>query len=483
MLGGGTCKRLLSTIVVLAWPIFVADPNVAAAGPQRAEGRPGISPPVVTSDNVELVGTFPDELLIGTAFSSDTPYLYASTFTGITVYDVSNPEQPLPVGRLPMSVIQNEDVSLGERKDGTKFVLVAFDSYSGLPLGTTPTFTPEKPATKNEIAVVDVTDPRRPTVVARMKTSTLSHTVTCINPECTYAYTSGGSYDTEGEKKFSIIDLRNHTAPTEVKTYRSSIGYIGHDWEVDSAGIAWHVGADGAVAYDISDPLNPVVLNSTGARSLQRMPWNKFIYHNSARPFGERFVAGAPSPRSQRETGVKPHPRDGNVLLVTEERIVPDCKGGGDFMTLSIPSLRSTGKGRIKPGTGTIEPLDRWQPTLFDTEEPAPAGAACTAHYFTFHQRGFVAISFANQGLRILDVRDPSHIKQVGYFYTGHQVVEGGAWVPERDENGVVTGRMTNIVYSEDLVRGLDVLRVKFPKTDPEDTQELAGSERPQSSS
>jgi hypothetical protein len=70
-------------------------------------------------------------------------------------------------------------------------------------------------------------------------------------------------------------------------------------------------------------------------------------------------------------------------------------------------------------------------------------------------------------------VRDPRDIKQVGYFYAGASETWHAYWVPERDAEGKATGRDTNIVYTNDVARGIDVLRVTLPTSDPEDTEDL----------
>ncbi|MDV6012119.1 hypothetical protein [Haloechinothrix sp. LS1_15] len=469
-------SRGLALTGALALPIaLLATP---AAGEPVLDDAPGLSVPGITSDNVELVGTVPDEAMVSTAISRDSEVLYANTLTGITTYDISEPERPSILGHLPMAFFQNENVNLGERDDGTKFILIGFDQF-----GVTPTFTPGEVGVRDEIAVVDVSDPANPFITARVETSTRTHTVSCIDPECSYAYTSGDT-DPEGEPAFSIINLANHTQPFEEAVHPSSVGPLGHDWHIDDAGIAWHSGLEGTVAYDISDPLDPQVLNSTDEAGLEGGEFNRFIHHNVVRPHAEDF--GTQPGRSGDAPGQggpthpigpeEPNLRDGNVLLVTEEVLWDDpisCDEQGDFQTWQIDELAGTGEGAIEPGTGTIRPLDRYEPEFQGTGEQAPAGVFCSAHYFTYHQDGFVAQGFYQQGFRLLDVRDPADITQVGFYVTGEQEVWGAQWVPERDADGHVTGEMSELVYVKDATRGLDVLRVELPDTPPADTEAL----------
>ena len=47
-------------------------------------------------------------------------------------------------------------------------------------------------------------------------------------------------------------------------------------------------------------------------------------------------------------------------------------------------------------------------------------------------------------------------------------------WVPERNGKGQATGKKTNIVYTADLARGIDVYQVDLPGEDLGDTGAIA---------
>jgi hypothetical protein len=106
-----------------------------------------------------------------------------------------------------------------------------------------------------------------------------------------------------------------------------------------------------------------------------------------------------------------------------------------------------------------------------------PAGAFCSAHWFDYHQDGFVAHGFYQAGLRILDVKDPRNIAQIGYATTAVTETWDAYWVPVRDEDGVMTGEKTNIVYTADLTRGVDVYEVDLPALTEEQAAEKAAME------
>ncbi len=60
-------------------------------------------------------------------------------------------------------------------------------------------------------------------------------------------------------------------------------------------------------------------------------------------------------------------------------------------------------------------------------------------------------------------MRNPADLKQHGYFASALSEVWDAYWVPERTAKGVATGRKTNIVYTADLIRGVDVFTVDLP--------------------
>ncbi len=158
--------------------------------------------------------------------------------------------------------------------------------------------------------------------------------------------------------------------------------------------------------------------------------------------------------------------------------------GEGTFSTWHIPYLDAAqyklDNPTYTPGRGKITPLDNWNTEILDSGQKTVAGALCSAHYFTYHDAGIVAQGWYQQGTRILDVRNPRNIKQVGYFFTGATETWHAYWVPERDAKGRVTGRDTNIVYTNDVARGIDVLKVDLPKKKPGNTDPIEAPILPQ---
>lgn len=463
--------RLLRHATTAALVLGVLVPTSAAAD---------IDAPVL-SDGVGLVTNVPIAGAISAAISPSEPTLYVSTLHGVDVFDISDPRAPRLVGAQPLPIWENEGLDYGERPDGTKFVVVGYDDAGYSQIGYFPDMFVDGTETTplSRIAVIDVTDPTLPTIASTVQLGSGSHTLSCANDACTHVYSSG-------EGSFSIIDITDITAPVETDDVPGHVG-LSHDWDRDGAGILWNVGVDGMAAYDVSDPTAPVLLNSTDANGTWDYPllptdaprdeWNNYILHNSYRPDALAFKNGGASQGGGKAAETI---RAGEVVLVTEEDYGhKPCATAGSFQTWRVTGLDPEINPDGTTGGGTIEPLDLWVPELLDgSYDEAPAvGAFCSAHYFDYHQDGFVAQGWYQQGARILDVRDPRDIKQIGYFFTGASEVWDAYWVPVRDAAGRTTvdaGGDTvksSLVYVLDAVRGIDVLDVDLPETAPQDTR------------
>jgi hypothetical protein len=452
----------LTAALAMGFTVATAAPAAAHPAPddrtqereaERERLASGADVPIAASPNVRLITTVPDTLGISGVFAKSAPLFIMSTTKGISVYDVSDPRSPRLAGTLPLAHFENEAVNYGERRVGDhveRFVMVGYDLFG---VGGTE---PSHVGTTKEVAIVDVTDPANPHIRSVVPTTTSTHTAACIQQTaCDYAYTAG----TAGT--FSVLDLRDLDAPHEVDADPAVPGVqpfpspaagpnpvfsdgAGHKWNFDEAGYGIHTGSGGSAMFDVSDPAAPRLVTTTDEHGTAS-PWNDFIHHNSARPNAERFAAGT-----------TPDVAAGNVLLVTEEDYEnSDCATAGSFQTWHVERLDGT--------PAAIRPLDRINPVSVGAGLSLPQMAFCSAHWFDLHRSGIVAQGFYQGGARFIDVRDPTDIKEYGYFTTGVSEVWDTYWVPQRNPQGIATGRNTDLVYAVDLVRGLDVLEVDLP--------------------
>jgi hypothetical protein len=432
-----------------AAPAFAhADLERIAEAQQQYAG--GITIPLIASSNVGLLATHPSQAGISGCFMKTAPLYVQSNVDSVRVFDISDPTLPIPTGVMPSAQFENEAMNCGERKTTSgirRFAMVGVD-----PLQASPgDISHANVGDGNELVIVEVTDPANPHIASRLFSTTSTHTVTCVDgSNCTFAYSAG-------EETFSIFDLRRLDKPREldsdrflpgVQPFKTPTG--GHKWNFTGKyGI--HTGWNGSSIWDVSKPMRPRVLTTTGKAGKGLDPkfegFNDFIHHNSAWPNARKFAAGA-----------QPSVKNGNVLLVTEEDYnQTDCALAGSFQTWWIKSLKA------KPRA--IVPLDKVE--LADLGNfPLPQGAFCSSHWFDYHSSGIVAAGFYGGGTQFLDVRNPREIKSYGYATWGVSEVWDAYFVPEYGDNGVATGKKTDIVFSVDAVRGLDVYQVALPGTE-----------------
>jgi hypothetical protein len=367
----------------------------------------------------------PKRSAISGEFAKTGNSFYVSSLDSISVFDTSDPLHPKLTGTLPNLVFENEAMSYGERRVGDKlrrFVLVGNELYNA----TVDTSTgPQRGRTGGgEVILVDVTDEISPRVRS--------------------------------------LQIATAKSPASAPNASSPAG-SGHYWDFDSAGIGWHTGSGGSAAFDVSDPLAPKVVNGTNAQDTAT-PWNDFIHHNSMRPNATKFQPG-------RSASVG----NGNVLLVTEEDYLNDgdelaCERAGTFQTWEIPEMDGAayraGNPDLAPNKGSIEPLDLINPVALGDGLSTPVGGFCSAHWFDYHQSGIIAQGYYQQGLRLIDVRNASDLRPVRLRDRRRHRGVGRLLGPAARQARNGPGKKTNVVYTTDLVRGVDVYEVDVPGTD-----------------
>ncbi len=418
--------------------------RIRAAQAQYGDGQ---QIPLVTSANVRHVAAVPGSAGISGCFMKTAPLFVTSNLDSVKVYGVKDPLHPTLLGTLPSLHFENEAMNCGERRTKTgieRFVMIGVDLYQASPGDIQ-----HVNAGGRELVIVDVSDPANPHIRSRTAGTTSTHTVTCVvSADCRYAYSAGS------RTTFSIFDLRRLNKPVEVDSDPATAGVQpfatptgGHKWNFDNAGYGTHTGWNGSSIWDVSHPRNPEVVTTTGDAGKGTDPkypgWNDFIHHNSFRPNADAFVAGA-----------KPSVSNGNVLLVTEEDYEQtDCTQAGSFQTWWVKRLDGT--------PGAIVPLDKVEISDLGTF-PLPQGAFCSAHWFDYNPAGIVAAGFYGGGTQFIDVRNPRDIKSWGYATWGASEVWDTYWVPVY-RHGRMKAARTNIAYSVDAVRGIDVYSVDLP--------------------
>lgn len=351
--------------------------------------------------------------------------LHVSTAAGLITYDVSRPEAPRELGRLPLPTYQNEDLDVGGG-----LALLSED---------VPVRAGNSPA-GGQLLVVSVADPARPQLLAEVPLPDgAGHTATCLLA-CRWAYASSGA-------TLIAVDLQVPAKPVVHRVPLPAASGDVHDVEQDDRGVVWLSGRGGVTALAVAPvrtlgaavarrtaaatPTAPVELTSSGAAgstALNRVG----LAHGSLRPMDVDWSG----PLGK-----------GDVLLVGEESTADACVDGGRLHSVDA---RGASTGRTLTVLDSVAPVDRKATT-------APGlGAGCSAHWFST-SGPLVAAAWFGAGVRVFDASDPRRLRQVASYVPTEPRTWATVWVPG-----------TRIVYALDLHRGIDVLRVDARPGSPE---------------
>jgi hypothetical protein len=332
---------------------------------------------------------------------------------------------PRPLAVLPIAHFENEDVSADSR-----VAVISNDR--------------EKGSNGGVMYVIDVSDMQVPKLASVLSLAIAGpdgtergpgHIANCVAPgahPCATVWLTGGH-------RIWVVDLKDPSAPKMLGAFDTpaSMGSTGfgtpgklrtgatHDVERDGTGTLWVTGSGGAFGYRLTgNPLKPRLLTGTGKEGV-RPDVNDFILHNSRRT------------------------SSGDTLLVTEEDYVDTsetppggCRGQGKFQTWDV-----SGADRGRP----MRLMNQWKTEVsgapFVSGNKAPVTANCSSHWFQ-ERDGVAVVGWYEQGMRMLDVRNPKKVRQIGYWLPPNAVTWGATWI--NDE----------IVYTADVGRGIDILRV-----------------------
>ncbi len=373
-------NRLVATaaaIIAVSFGSVAASP--LAARPAGPSSRPlaeatGPSPGGLSSDNVEWLSHFP----IGPSATGGRvhgKYFYVNDQNKITIFDISNPLMPSPVGVLPMpqeAILSREDLDTNGK------IMIVPNVVSGHA---------QNPGS-NVLHVVDVEDKSNPRIIAVLPGGN-AHTMSCIL-DCTWAYGSSGS----------IIDLREPASPVlmQERWTDEMPASGGHDVNEVRPGIILTSTQPIMLLDARKDPLHPKLL-ATGASDDFR-----FIHSNDWARNG----------------------KDKIIIAGGETNLRPRCDANnGAFMTWDASKWKKT---------KTFTMIDEYRMVNGTYVDGSPAAdISCSSHWLEaspkFRNGGMVAAAFFEHGTRFIEVSPKGKIKEVGWFLPAAGSTSAAYWI------------------------------------------------------
>jgi hypothetical protein len=353
----------------LSFAASVALASVVATG---AVARPVVEDAYFASDNIELIANVPLDLSSGGAKLVGDRF-YVTTSTGLTIFDVSDPEAPEELGSLDLPMLPRSFATEDVDTNGEVLLLPTRSSVPG------------------DLYVIDVRDPRSPEVVKHLPGAG-EHTMSCVL-DCTYAFGDGGS----------IVDLD----PMQD-------AHVVGSWDEGTR-------MDGVQSHDVTEIRPGVVLTASEPAFL--IDVRKKVSSARLRAVGPMpegvYVHGAMWPRQG---------RDRFVLIGTENEGPPRCGEleRGELMVFDATHWVTHGawdlKGVYRVNGGTF------------TDGRAPLNTAC-GHWFDphpdFKNGGLVAMAWYEHGVRFLSVASTGKIEEVGYFVPVDGSTSAAYWVTD----------------------------------------------------
>jgi hypothetical protein len=350
---------------------------LAAAGISAPHSTADPGPGGFASPNVTWVANVPlDAPAIGGRVLTvgGQRRFYVSGTKGLSIYDVSNPALPVPLGTLANPHFENESVAVSD--DG-KTVLLASDPGFGQP-----------PLTY----VVDTSLVTAPHVVSVIPDG--SHTVTCANAKCDYVY---GSYGW-------IYDIRDRANPRSVGKGPGATHYATRD----AAGLLW----DSVVVLDPrKDPEHPTrrVIGTGG-------------WHNNMRPNAEKWK---PRKASDRSALLKP----GELVLGGDETWLAPGHCNKNSAAVTSWSVANFDKGGRAVRLASLTPVNG---DLTNDGNPPADAVGCSSHWFDY-RNGMIAAGWYDHGTRFIKVNERTGaLAEVGFYQPGVTETWGAYWVDDQ---------------------------------------------------
>jgi hypothetical protein len=291
----------------------------------------------------------------------------------MSIWDVTNPALPLPLGTLAMPHFENESFAVSD--DGNTAILASDPGFGQPPV----------------TYVVDTSLVTAPHVVGVIPDGT--HTATCANAACTHVYANYGW----------IYDIRDRANPKKVSDLGA--GAV-HYASRDAAGLLW----DNARVIDPrKDPAHPTFKTvGTGG------------WHNNLRPNAEKY-----RPRKAGDTS--PLLKPGELVVGGDETWLSPGTCDPGSAAVSTWSVVGFDAGRRAKKVASIRPHNG----TYSDGSPAADAVGCSSHWFDY-RKGMVAAGWYDHGVRFVKVDERTGVlAEVGFFQPVASETWGAYWIDD----------------------------------------------------
>ncbi|MDN3285938.1 hypothetical protein QWL27_09185 [Streptomyces thermocarboxydus] len=459
---------LLAALLTAAPAAAIPDPGDSPAASKevsrsdQAEARAAIrsgeipgQDEIVHSANIEHVTNIPKDVLSG--FNSDLAfqgtYAFAGNYDGFRIFDISNPKKPQTVAQVLCPGSQN-DISVS----GNLLFLSTDSSRSDSSCNSTTQPATEKSSWEG-MKVFDISDKRNPRYVAAVETACGSHTHTLV-PDRKNVYIYVSSYSPNAaypdcqppHDGISVIKVPRK-APHKAAVVGFPVLFPGE-------------GPDGG--GNPGAPTNPGVSKTTGCHDITVLP-SKDLAAGAC--MGDGILFSIKNPERPR---VIDRVQD-NVNFAfwhsatfnqkADKVVFTDELGGGGAATCSAEIGPNRGADGIYDIVGKGERSKLVFRSYFKIPRHQADTENCVAHngsLIPVRGRDLMVQAWYQGGVSVWDFTNSSKPKEIAYFERGplttDQLNVAGSWSAYY-YNGYI--------YSNDIAKGLDVLKIDDKRTDP----------------
>ena len=403
---------------------------------QLAPGQSASSPNLRLLTNVPKSGAFAAQTAYNTDLAFQGDYAFAGNYEGFTVWDISTPAQPTQVTQVVCTGAQN-DISVW----GDLLILSVDSSRSDASCASTGLSAANKDAWEG-VRVFDISNPASPQYVAAVETPCGSHTHTLApTKDGSELFVYVSSYGPNAafpdcqppHDKIGVVKVPLD-APSEASLVGTPVLFPDggnartsgcHDITVfPSKDVAAGACMGDGILMDISDPASPVVTEVVQDTNFAF--WHSATFTN-----------------------------DGKNVVFTDEL------GGGGAPTCTEEIGPERGADAVYSLDGDGSGADLAFQSYFKIDRHQ-GGEICVAHngsLIPVPGQDFFVQSWYTGGVSVIDFNDAANPEEIGYFDIDSRVEDG-----VQDNNSWSAYYYNGYVYSSDIGRGIDVLKLDDPR-------------------